>query len=94
MSKWNFVAMGQVGLTGGPGIATVARAIAAEPDARRSPAYGAAFLATTLTAMSMPLAAGPVTTGSWTDADRHPSIVPSGRWNLPRHEVEWCLDDG
>jgi hypothetical protein len=23
-----------------------------------------------------------------------PSFVPSGRWNLPRHEVEWCFDDG
>ena len=22
------------------------------------------------------------------------SFVPSGRWNLPRHEVEWCFDDG
>jgi hypothetical protein len=26
--------------------------------------------------------------------DDDPSFVPSGRWNLPRHEVEWCFDDG
>ena len=25
--------------------------------------------------------------------DDDPSFVPSGRWNLPRHEVEWCFDD-
>ena len=58
MSKWNFVAMGQVGLTGWTREVAVAR-----PENR-------------------------ILEGD------DPSIVPSGRWNMPRHEVEWCLDDG
>jgi hypothetical protein len=57
MSKWNFVAMGQVGLTGDQG-------------SRSRPARDRIL-----------------------EGD-DPSIVPSGRWNMLRHEVEWCLDDG